>query len=237
MNREGYWLSDYNYIPEVNDLCKKMKKIKIYDTTLRDGEQSIGVSINADDKVRIAKKLEEAGVDRIEAGFAASSEEDRLAIERIVKEVKNAEIWGFGRCVVSDVKTIAKTGVKYTVLETFTSQHKMKAWNSNEETVIQRIRDAVTCAKEEGLYTAFFAVDATRTEPDFLKRAYQVAVNECGADEIVLVDTLGVATPEAMAYLTRFLLNPFSPIFVCFRIANKICSQICSYTKSLISSP
>jgi isopropylmalate/homocitrate/citramalate synthase len=203
MGREGFWLSNYNEMPEVKEQLKGMKKIKVYDTTLRDGEQSIGVSINAEDKLRIAKALAEAGVDRIEAGFAASSEEDRTAVASIVKEVNDAEIWGFGRCVVNDVKIIAETGVKHTVLETYTSPYKMKAWNASEDVVLKRIRDAVSAAKQENLYTAFFAVDATRSEPEFLKKAYQTAVKECGADEIVLVDTLGVATPEAMAYLTK----------------------------------
>lgn len=205
MQREGFWLSDFNDVPEVKEQLKNIKKIKIYDTTLRDGEQSIGVSINAEDKLRIAKALVEAGVDRIEAGFAASSEEDRIAVANIVKEVKGAEIWGFGRCVVNDVKIIAETGVKHTVLETYTSPYKMKAWNASEEVVLKRIRDAVSAAKQENLYTAFFAVDATRSEPEFLKKAYQTAVKECGADEIVIVDTLGVATPEAMAYLTKLV--------------------------------
>jgi isopropylmalate/homocitrate/citramalate synthase len=203
MEREGFWLSNYNEVSEVNEQLMDMKKVKIYDTTLRDGEQSIGVSINAEDKLKIAKRLAEAGVDRIEAGFAASSEEDKTAVANIVKEVKGAEIWGFGRCVVNDVKIIAETGVKHTVLETYTSPYKMKAWNASEEVVLKRIRDAVSAAKQENLYTAFFAVDATRSEPEFLKKAYQIAVKDCGADEIVIVDTLGVATPEAMAYLTK----------------------------------
>lgn len=205
MEREGFWLSNYNDIPEVKEQLRGMKKIKIYYTTLRDGEQSIGVSISAEDKVRIAKKLAETGVDRIEAGFAASSEEDRIAVENIVKEVKGAEIWGFGRCVVNDVKIIAQTGVKHTVLETYTSPYKMKAWGVSEEVVLKRIRDAVYAAKQENLYTAFFAVDASRANPEFLKKAYQTAVKECGADEVVVVDTLGVATPEAMGYLTKLV--------------------------------
>ena len=184
---------------------KMKKKIKVYDTTLRDGEQSIGVSINSQDKLIIAKKLAEAGVDRIEAGFPASSEEDKIAVSNIVKEVKNAEIWGFGRCNVNDIKTSIETGIKYTVCEILTSPHKMKAWDLTEEIVLKRIRDAISYAKQENLYTAFFAVDATRANPEFLKKAYQTAVSDCGADEIVLVDTLGVATPEAMAYLTKLV--------------------------------
>lgn len=112
MKREYYWLSNYNDVPDVKEQLKYLKKIKVYDTTLRDGEQSIGVCINAEDKIRIAKKLAEAGVDRIEAGFAASSEDDRAAVANIVKEVKGPEIWGFGRCVVNDVKIIVETGGK-----------------------------------------------------------------------------------------------------------------------------
>lgn len=206
MERQGFWLSNYNEITDVKkELVNLKKKIKIYDTTLRDGEQSIGVSINAQDKLKIAQKLAEAGVDRIEAGFPASSEEDRIAVANIVKEVKGAEIWGFGRCNVNDVKISVETGVKYTICEILTSPYKMKAWDLTEEVVLKRIRDAISYAKQENLYTAFFAVDATRANPEFLKKAYQTAVKDCGADEVVLVDTLGVATPEAMAYMTKLV--------------------------------
>lgn len=205
MDRQGFWLSNFNEMQEVKQESAKMKKIKVYDTTLRDGEQSIGVTLNAADKLNIAKQLAIAGVDRIEAGFPASSEEDKIAVSNIVKEVKGPEIWGFGRCNVNDVKICIETGVKYLVCEILTSPQKMKAWGLTEDVVLQRIRDAISFAKQENLYTAFFAVDATRTNPDFLKKAYQTAVNECGADEVVLVDTLGVATPEAMAYMTKLV--------------------------------
>ena len=206
MEKQGFWLSNYNELLDVQkELVSMKKKIKIYDTTLRDGEQSIGVSMNAQDKLKIAKKLAMAGVDRIEAGFPASSEEDRIAVESIVKEVKGAEIWGFGRCNVNDIKISVETGVKYTVCEILTSPYKMKAWDLTEEVVLKRIRDAISYAKQENLYTAFFAVDATRANPEFLKKAYQTAVKDCGADEIVLVDTLGVATPEAMGYMTKLV--------------------------------
>lgn len=206
MERQGFWLSNYNEMPDVEkELVGMKKKIKIYDTTLRDGEQSIGVSMNAEDKLKIAKKLAMAGVDRIEAGFPSSSEEDKIAVANIVREVKGPEIWGFGRCNVDDVKICVETGVKYILCENYTSPQKMKAWDLTEEVVLKRIRDAISFAKQENLYTAFFAVDATRANPEFLKKAYQTAVKDCGADEIVLVDTLGVATPEAMGYMTKLV--------------------------------
>ncbi len=85
MDKQGFWLSNYNDLPEVKAQLSGMKpKIKIYDTTLRDGEQSIGVSLSAADKLLIAKALAGAGVDRIEAGFPASTEDDKLAVQSIV---------------------------------------------------------------------------------------------------------------------------------------------------------
>ncbi|KAI4453392.1 homocitrate synthase [Holotrichia oblita] len=206
MEQKNFWLSQYNSQAEViKELSEMKKKIKIYDTTLRDGEQSVGVSMNSEDKLTIAKALAQAGVDRIEAGFPSSTEEDKIAVTKIVQEVKDSEIWGFARCNVGDIKSCIETGVKSLVCEIGTSPYKMKAWDLTEEVILKRIRDSVSFAKQENLYTAFFAVDATRATPEFLKKAYQTAVNECGADEIVLVDTLGVATPEAMYYLTKLV--------------------------------
>ena len=206
MKKKGFWLSNYNEIFEVQEVLQGMKKkIKVYDTTLRDGEQSIGISLNWQDKLKIAQKLAAIGVDRIEAGFPASSEEDKIAVEKIVKEVKGSEIWGFGRCNVNDIKICVETGVKHIVCEILTSPQKMKAWDLTPEVIMKRIHEAITYAKQENLYVAFFAVDASRAHPDFLKKVYQTAVKECGADEIVLVDTLGVATPEAMGYMTKLV--------------------------------
>lgn len=206
MNKEGFWLSNYNEMEEVKkNLVKMKKRIIIYDTTLRDGEQSVGVSLNAEEKLLIAKELAEVGVDRIEAGFPTSNEEDKIAISNIVKHVTGAEIWGFGRCNVNDVKSNIETGIKHMVCEILTSPEKMKAWGLTEDIILKRIRDAISYAKQENIYTSFFAVDATRAKPEFLQKVYKTAVNECGADEVVVVDTLGVASPEAMGYLTKLV--------------------------------
>lgn len=206
MDKQGFWLSNYNQMEEVvQQLARMKKKVKIYDTTLRDGEQSVGVSMDASDKLAIAKALAEAGVDRIEAGFPASTEADRIAVQKIVQEVQGPEIWGFARCNIGDINTCIETGVKHLVCEIATSPQKMKAWNLTEEVILKRIREAVSYAKQAGLYTAWFAVDASRANPDFLKRCYQAAVKDCGADEVVLVDTLGVATPEAMGHMTQLI--------------------------------
>jgi len=206
MNKEKFWLSNYNKIEEVKtELVKMRKKIVVYDTTLRDGEQSVGVSLNAEEKLLIAKELANAGVDRIEAGFPSTNDDDKFAMSSIVKQVIGAEIWGFGRCNVNDIKSNIETGIKHMVCEILTSPEKMKAWGLTEDVVLKRIRDAISYAKQENIYTAFFAVDATRANPKFLKKVYQTAVKECGADEVVVVDTLGVASPEAMGYLTKLV--------------------------------
>ena len=200
------WTSELNHCDEVRNQLKKMKKkIKIYDTTLRDGEQTIGVALSSEEKLNIAKKLEEIGVDRIEAGFPTSSETDKKAIKNIVDSVKDSEVWGFARCNVNDIKMNIDLGIKNMVCEILTSPQKMKAWNLSEDTVLERIRTAITYAKEQNIYTAFFAVDATRADLKFLKKCYQTAVNECGADEVVVVDTLGVASPESMGHLTKLV--------------------------------
>jgi isopropylmalate/homocitrate/citramalate synthase len=202
--KELFWLSNYNKSPEVlKELNGLPERIKIYDTTLRDGEQVVGLSLDVDEKVKIAQALAEAGVDRIEAGFASSSPGDKMAVAKIRQEVRGADIWGFARCNPNDVKDVLETGVRSLVCEIATSPHKMKAWSLDQATILKRIRESISFAKKEGLYVAYFAVDATRADPDFLRQCYQCAVEECGADEIVVVDTLGVATPEAMYHLTK----------------------------------
>ena len=205
-NSEQFWVSQYNGDPEVAiQLADMPAKVKIYDTTLRDGEQVVGVCLDIDEKVEIAKALAAAGVDRIEAGFASSSAQDKAAVTKIQETVTDAEVWGFARCHTGDIKDCLDTGVKSLVCEILTSPYKMQAWGSTEDVILKRIRDAISFAKKEGLYVAFFAVDATRAQPAFLEKAYRTAVDDCGADEVVVVDTLGVATPEAMHHLTRMV--------------------------------
>jgi isopropylmalate/homocitrate/citramalate synthase len=174
--------------------------VGLYDTTLRDGEQTVGVVLSPEQKVEIATALSNAGVDRIEAGFPRVSEDDARAIALILEADLEAEIWGFSRAVRADVEALVELGVQASVIESPISDGKLAALGVSRETMLERIRAAVSFAVSEDIRVAFFGVDSTRADLEFVRRAYEGAV-EAGAQEVVVVDTLGIATPEAAAFL------------------------------------
>lgn len=206
MSEERLWfVSELNKQPEILGETYFPKKLKFYDTTLRDGEQTIGMAFSKEEKLAIAEMLDDLGVERIEAGMPVVSSEDKAAVELIVKAGLKAEIWGFCRAVKGDIDGCLDVGVKHIICEIATSSHKMNAYNFTPDGVMGKILDSLQYAKSKGLYVAFFAVDATRADMAFLENIYKRAVREGGADEVVIVDTLGVATPETMFYLTKKL--------------------------------
>jgi isopropylmalate/homocitrate/citramalate synthase len=180
--------------------------VGLYDTTLRDGEQTIGVVLTPAQKLEIAKALDEAGVDRIEAGFPRVSEDDRRAVELVASAGLRAEVWGFSRAVQADVDALVELGVRASVIESPISDGKLAALGVSRETMLERIRAAVSFAAEHGIRVAFFGVDSSRADLDFFDRAYAAAV-DAGAAEVVVVDTLGIATPEAAALLVSRTLD------------------------------
>jgi isopropylmalate/homocitrate/citramalate synthase len=174
--------------------------VGLYDTTLRDGEQSVGVVLTPEDKLEIAKALDAAGIDRIEAGFPRVSEDDWRAVELVVGADLRAEVWGFSRAVQADVEALVELGVPASVIESPISDGKLEALGVSRETMLGRITKAVSFAAGAGIRVAFFGVDSSRADLEFYRRAYESAV-EAGATEVVVVDTIGIATPEAAAYL------------------------------------
>ena len=174
--------------------------VGLYDTTLRDGEQTVGVVLSPEQKLQIARALSDAGVDRIEAGFPRVSADDARAIELILEAGLEAEIWGFSRAVRADVEALVELGLRASVIESPISDGKLAALGVSREAMLERIRAAVSFAAGEGIRVAFFGVDSTRAELEFVRRAYESAV-DAGAQEVVVVDTLGIATPEAAAFL------------------------------------
>jgi isopropylmalate/homocitrate/citramalate synthase len=189
-------------------------EVGFYDTTLRDGEQTVGVVLMPEEKLEIAQALSDAGVERIEAGFPRVSADDWEAVRLISGAGLAAQIWGFSRAVPADVEALVELGVPASVVESPISELKLRALGVSREEMLGRIRAAVSYAAENGILVAYFGVDSTRAEPDFYDAAYAAAV-EAGAAEVVVVDTIGVAGPEAVADLvgrTRDLLGPDVPI-------------------------
>lgn len=197
------WVSEFNGRPEIRSAYPKAT-IRFYDTTLRDGEQTVGVVLSPQQKLEIAHKLDELGIGRIEAGFPRVSAEDAEAIQLMQKAGIKAELWGFSRAVKADVEELVRLNLQFSVIEAPVSDIKLKAYGISREDVLRRMRDAVSAATQAGITVAFFPVDGTRTELDFLKTVYRTAL-DAGAKELVLVDTIGACGPEAVEYLTRQL--------------------------------
>jgi len=199
------WTTPLNELDAVQQGFDRSKTIRFYDTTLRDGEQSTGVCFSANDKFEIACKLAELGVGRIESGFPRVSEEDTEAVRRILAANLSSEIWGFARCLKADIDAHVELGTRYTLLEITTSDMKMKAFGFTRDKVMNSVVDSIKYAKDKGISRVnFFAVDSTRSDLKFLRDVYSAAL-EAGADEVSMVDTIGVCAPETVEYLMRQL--------------------------------
>src|SRR3954449_3494546 len=184
----------------LNDAYALGGRVGLYDTTLRDGEQTVGVVLDPDQKLEIARLLDDLGIDRIEAGFPRVSEDDWAAVERIAAAGLRAEVWGFSRAVPADLEALVELGVGYSVIESPISDLKLDAIGVSRETMLERIAQAMRFAADHDIHAAFFGVDSTRADLDFFRRVYETAV-EAGAREVVVVDTLGIASPEAVTDL------------------------------------
>jgi isopropylmalate/homocitrate/citramalate synthase len=189
---------------ELNDLAigdrPPAARVGLYDTTLRDGEQTVGVVLDPEQKLRIAKALDALGIDRIEAGFPRVSADDVEAFRLITAANLDAEIWGFSRAVPADVEALLELGVRAAVIESPVSDGKLAAYGIPRERLLERVHTAVATAVGHGMTVCFFGVDGSRADLGFLERVYREAV-EAGARELAVVDTLGIASPEAAAML------------------------------------
>jgi isopropylmalate/homocitrate/citramalate synthase len=209
---EGIWTGDLNERALAGS--PKPGRVRFYDTTLRDGEQTVGVVLAPEQKLTVARALDDLGVERIEAGFPRVSEDDRRAVELIRDAGLRAEIWGFSRAVQADVDVIIELGLEATVIESPVSDLKLTALGVSREQMLGRIAAAVSYAAGKGIRVAFFGVDGSRADLGFLEQAYRGAV-EAGAREVVVVDTLGIAAPETAAFLVasaRGWLGPGVPV-------------------------
>ena len=180
-----------------------MVKIRIFDTTLRDGEQTLGVSLSPDQKLAIAKKLDVLGVDAIEAGFPVISKGESKAVKMITSEGLSCEIAGLTRTVKKDIDAAVDTGLNYIHTFIATSDIHLKyKLHMDREQVLEKAIEAVEYGKSRGLQVEFSAEDASRTDREFLKKVFS-EVTKAGADRVNIPDTVGYSTPEYMAEITK----------------------------------
>ena len=201
---DDWFVSEWNYAPEVTKDFKFAKNIKIHDVTLRDGEQQTGVILSKDEKIRIAEALAEAGVHRIEAGMPIVSPSDNEAIKEIVKRNLGPQIFSFARCMKEDVKRAIDTGVNGVVMEIPSSKHMVDlAYRWPMEKAIETSIEATKYAHENGLEVVFFPIDFSRAEMKWALDLIERVGKEGHMDALALVDTFGVVSPHAMRYFVR----------------------------------
>lgn len=195
------------YIDKVKDQIKLPQNLKIFDTTLRDGEQTPGVALTVDEKIQIAEKLDSIGVDTIEFGFPAVSEGEMKTAKDLVEYGLNSNLCGLARANKSDIDAIIDCDVDYAHIFIATSQkHREKKLNLDKQSLIKKVQNSIEYAKGHGLFIEFSCEDATRTDLDFLLDVYRTS-QEYGADILNIPDTVGVMTPSSMKYLMENLCN------------------------------
>lgn len=203
---DKWFVSPWNYETEVTAGLKfpPAKEIKIHDITLRDGEQQAGIAYTRADKLRIAKALAEAGVHRIEAGMPAVSKEDEAAIKEIVQANLGPQIFAFSRCMVADVKLAKECGVHGIVVEIPSSEHIIKhAYGWELQKAIDLSIEATLLAKELGLYTVWFPIDASRADMKWVLDLIEEIATKGHMDALAVVDTFGGISPHAVPYLIK----------------------------------
>ena len=193
------WITDTSFVSpwtyQAREGMKLPKKVTIYDVTLRDGEQYPGLVFLKEDKIRIAEALDRLGVQRIEAGMPAVSNDDFEAVKEIVKRVK-ANVVAFCRGMKSDVDLALETGVWGVIVEVPSNERLIKeGYKWEQKDVIEKAVTTCNYAKKHGLHTTFFLIDSSGSEPEWLRPIVQETVSRAQIDSIVAVDTFGRLNP------------------------------------------
>ncbi|HIH01121.1 TPA: 2-isopropylmalate synthase, partial [Thermoplasmata archaeon] len=174
------------------------ERVKILDTTLRDGEQTPNVALSTDDKVKIAQALDELGVDIIEAGFPINSEGEAEAVKKIAGAGLQSEICALCRASKTDIDAAIGADVDSVHIFLATSKvHLEKKLKISKDEAVAKAVEAVKYAKQHGLIAEFSCEDATRTELEFLHEVHK-SIEAVGVDRIDIPDTVGVMPPPAM---------------------------------------
>jgi len=194
--QKGVFVS--NYVREAGREVRLPKNVRIFDTTLRDGDQTPGVSFTPDQKLLVARQLDKLGVDTIEAGTPVSSEGERRAVTAIIKAGLKAEICGLARPVKEDVDAALSCGVGCAHIFISTSDIHLKYILKKTRTqVLNQAVEFIEYAKDQGIKVEFSAMDASRTDLGYLKEICKAAV-AAGADRVNIPDTVGAITPRGM---------------------------------------
>jgi isopropylmalate/homocitrate/citramalate synthase len=232
---KNWFVSPWDYADDVTKDFAPPRKVTVEDVTLRDGEQQAGIMFKKDEKIRIAEKLAEAGVQCIEAGTPAVSPHDEAAIKEIVKRKLGPQIFCLSRCVESDIKRAVDCGVDGINTSVPGSKLLMElgygwSWERATETAIK----GTTLAHEQGLHVSFAGVDGTRADLEWYLSFHERIAKEGHIDSLILLDTMGSLTPEAVAYIMRKLKERVKqPILAHFHndfglsVANTIKAVLC----------
>jgi len=202
LKREGVLPSPYNF---AKYKAPSLDEYIVHDSTLREGEQTPGVIFSIEDKMKIARKLDDVGVPQIEAGFPAASEKQKKCVKALVGLNLDAQLSSFARAKKEDIDVVADSGADGIVLSLSISPYhrKFKFKGMSKEAYLEKLEDHISYAESYGLYVIYSAEDTTReSDLNFLKQAYKTA-EEAGADRARVVDTLGCASPNGMAFLVR----------------------------------
>ena len=201
-----WWVSPYNFVPEVRNTFELPEKVSIHDATLRDGEQTPGVVFSIADKIAIAEKLDEVGVERIEAGMPAVSEQDFEAIKQISKLGLKARIYTFARAMNSDIDKALECGCHGVIVEVPIGYPKLKyQFKWTWEDVLRKSVGVINYAKTRGLHVVYFPYDTTRAREEDLRNLLSRIVLDSNPDSVGVVDTMGCALPEAIKYMVRLV--------------------------------
>jgi isopropylmalate/homocitrate/citramalate synthase len=203
-----WWVSPYNYAPEVRKTYDLPARVAIHDATLRDGEQTPGVVMSVADKIAIAEKLDEIGVDRIEAGMPAVSEQDFQAIKEISRLGLKARIYTFARAMNADIDKAIECGCHGVIVEVPIGYPKLKyQFKWTWEDVLKKSVGVINHAKSRGLHVVYFPYDTTRARDEDLTNLLTRIMQEAPPDSIGVVDTMGCILPEAMKFMVRMVKN------------------------------
>ncbi|MDG6995856.1 MAG: pyruvate carboxyltransferase [Nitrososphaerota archaeon] len=202
---DNYFVSFYNYLEEVRGQFHDLApRVKFHDITLRDGEQQANVIFRKEEKIKIAQKLDEAGIDRIEAGMPSVSRQDQEAITKMTHLGLSSKIYAFARCIRSDVDMAIKCDVDGIMMEVPSSDHLIKyGYGWSEERALSASIEATDYAHKHGLPVTFFTIDSTRASFDIFWRLVNAVATEGYMDALTLVDTFGVASPHAISYFVK----------------------------------